>query len=420
MKWLAVSLFLLAYLFLSGPSMKAQEAPPTVQFASASYTVNENAGTAILTVTLSWSATGVVTVNYATSDGTAVVGTDYTAASGTLTFNPGVTSQTISIGIIDNDNYSNQSVYFTVALSQPSSNATLGTPSTTTVNVLDNDLAPVADIEIQGVPPDTPGKSPKNNPGGYVQVNANNDNGYGYPLTYSDGVTAVPPGASGIPQKRDLDLTLFESADPDLLEIDLQTQNLKPGGPEKIVLSVSVAGRAQVAIWEDNTKNISIQTPTNWTKVAMPASVYVEGLVEGDDLRQVTLTLQILNNGNVVSKDTCTLTVTPVLTNLEVKAAQGAAPNLALDQQLGLILDSGAGELGRRSRPMHWRSGTRFGVHCASFKTSRTSIIWEDGVRLSALRQPPRINGITAALTRAKHWSMEVKFHSTQQTRIRV
>ncbi len=50
-----------------------------------------NAGTAALTftVTLGAASAQVVTVNYATADGTALAGSDYTATSGTLTFAPG-------------------------------------------------------------------------------------------------------------------------------------------------------------------------------------------------------------------------------------------------------------------------------------------------------------------------------------------
>jgi chitinase len=40
-----------------------------------------------------------VTVNYATADGTAVAKSDYNSASGTLTFQPGQTSKTISVAI---------------------------------------------------------------------------------------------------------------------------------------------------------------------------------------------------------------------------------------------------------------------------------------------------------------------------------
>jgi hypothetical protein len=60
-----------------------------------------NAGTSVatFTVTLSAAAAGVVTVNYATADGTATAGTDYVAASGTLTFAAGQMTKAVSITI---------------------------------------------------------------------------------------------------------------------------------------------------------------------------------------------------------------------------------------------------------------------------------------------------------------------------------
>jgi hypothetical protein len=51
----------------------------------------------VFTVSLSQPSTGVGSVNYATQDGSAVAGTDYVAASGTLIFNPGDTSQTFKV-----------------------------------------------------------------------------------------------------------------------------------------------------------------------------------------------------------------------------------------------------------------------------------------------------------------------------------
>jgi sugar lactone lactonase YvrE len=50
-------------------------------------------------VTLDSASTSQVTVNYATASGTAVAGTDYTQTSGTLTFPPGVTSETVNVPI---------------------------------------------------------------------------------------------------------------------------------------------------------------------------------------------------------------------------------------------------------------------------------------------------------------------------------
>ena len=51
------------------------------------------------TVTRSGSTSGTATVNFATADGTAVAGSDYNAASGMLTFAPGVLTQTINVGV---------------------------------------------------------------------------------------------------------------------------------------------------------------------------------------------------------------------------------------------------------------------------------------------------------------------------------
>nr|CBA31110.1 hypothetical protein Csp_C26910 [Curvibacter putative symbiont of Hydra magnipapillata] len=62
-------------------------------------TVNEAAGTATFTVTLSAASGQTVTVGYNTSDGTATAGSDYTSTTGTLTFAPGVTTQTITVNI---------------------------------------------------------------------------------------------------------------------------------------------------------------------------------------------------------------------------------------------------------------------------------------------------------------------------------
>ena len=67
--------------------------------------VTQTAGTGtgtisfVFTVTLSRASAQKVTVKYATTDGTAKARTDYTATSGTLTFNPGQTSKTISVKV---------------------------------------------------------------------------------------------------------------------------------------------------------------------------------------------------------------------------------------------------------------------------------------------------------------------------------
>ena len=51
-------------------------------------------------MTLNRAASGTVTVDYATSDGTATAGADYTVASGTLSFQPGETSKTVTVTVL--------------------------------------------------------------------------------------------------------------------------------------------------------------------------------------------------------------------------------------------------------------------------------------------------------------------------------
>lgn len=84
-----------------------------------------NSGTRNLTfaVNLSPASTVPVTVKYATANGTAAAGSDYTAATGTLTFAPGETSKTLAIAVSGDTNVEPNET-FTVNLSAPT-NATL-------------------------------------------------------------------------------------------------------------------------------------------------------------------------------------------------------------------------------------------------------------------------------------------------------
>ena len=70
-------------------------------------------------VTLSRTSTETVTVNYATADGTATAGDDYTAASGNLTFAPGEASKTLRVPTVE-DTTEEQTETFTVTLGNPS------------------------------------------------------------------------------------------------------------------------------------------------------------------------------------------------------------------------------------------------------------------------------------------------------------
>jgi hypothetical protein len=85
-----------------------------------------NSGTApfTLTVSLSPTSTQTVTVAYATANGTATAGSDYVAASGTLTFAPGAATQTLAVSI-NGDTTAEPDETFFVNLSS-ATNAVLG------------------------------------------------------------------------------------------------------------------------------------------------------------------------------------------------------------------------------------------------------------------------------------------------------
>lgn len=117
------------------------EGPATVSFAQSSYTVNEAAGTVTFTVLRRGTQDTAISVNYATTDASARAGADYVFAAGTLTFAPGVSSQTITI-TVTNDTDVEGDETLNVVLDNPSG-AVLGTPMTAGVTIVDNDSASV-------------------------------------------------------------------------------------------------------------------------------------------------------------------------------------------------------------------------------------------------------------------------------------
>ncbi len=142
-----------------------------VEFTSSSFNVGSNAlaiagpvapvnvpttgtTTATFTVTRSAATSSTVTVNYATQDGTAVAGTDYTAKSGTLTFAPGVLTQTITVTVLANTlNEPNKT--FSVSLSGASVGATITTPSAT-ATLVSTAAEPTIDVSTTSVSEGSP------------------------------------------------------------------------------------------------------------------------------------------------------------------------------------------------------------------------------------------------------------------------
>ena len=109
----------------------------TVSVSSAA-SVSEGAGTHSFTVSLSSVAASSLSVDYTTSNGTALAGSDYTSVSSTLNFATGEQTKTVSVTIID-DSDTEASESFSLTLSNPV-NVTLGT-SSASVSITDNDIS---------------------------------------------------------------------------------------------------------------------------------------------------------------------------------------------------------------------------------------------------------------------------------------
>lgn len=113
-----------------------------VQFAQASYNGKDNAGTATILLSRTGGAEGTVTVNYATSDGTAKAGTDYQASAGAVTFLPGMTTASFTVSIINDNAPVNQTVNLT--LSGPGGGATLGSPTSAVLTIISTDYGAIS------------------------------------------------------------------------------------------------------------------------------------------------------------------------------------------------------------------------------------------------------------------------------------
>lgn len=122
------------------------DSTPVVQFNAAVFTANEVDSSAFLTVTLIGVTAQTITVDYATNDGTAVAGSDYTAVNGTLTFSPGEQSKTITVNLL-NDTLDEPQESLTIQLHSPV-NAIVSSQNEAAVTIEDDD-APVAAAFVQ-------------------------------------------------------------------------------------------------------------------------------------------------------------------------------------------------------------------------------------------------------------------------------
>lgn len=123
-----------------------------LEFGELNYSVNEPLGPATITVNRVGGSDGRITVNYATSQGTASPGSDYSETGGVLTFLDGETQKTFPISIFNDGDQpeANETVHLTLSAPTPANidgyyksfdgdtNGLLGPISAATLSIIDN------------------------------------------------------------------------------------------------------------------------------------------------------------------------------------------------------------------------------------------------------------------------------------------
>ncbi|MCG7990571.1 MAG: S8 family serine peptidase [Candidatus Thiodiazotropha lotti] len=118
----------------------------TISLESVSYEVRENAGQLRVTLFREGNLDIDATVEYNTLNGSANANEDYHAISGTLTFAAGFSRRTLTIDII-NDTIYEQESSFTLILSNAGGGAVISDPSTAIIRIIDDDALPFVSIQ---------------------------------------------------------------------------------------------------------------------------------------------------------------------------------------------------------------------------------------------------------------------------------
>ena len=246
------------------------EAPPGLSIADASVDEGDSGSTTLaFTVTLNPVAASPVTVDWATADGTARAGTDYTAGNGSLTFNAGDSTKTVSVSVTGDD-VDEPDKTFTVTLSS-ASGATIG-DAEAIGTIRDDDDEPTVTLVL------TPDSIDEN--GGTSTVTARLNHPSSEATTVTVSVAPVSPAVSGDYRlSTNRVLTIAAGATTSTGTVTVTSVNNTVDAPDK---TVTVSGTAT------NSQGVTDPAPVTLTitddEVAMVTVAAETGTVpEGDD-----------------------------------------------------------------------------------------------------------------------------------------
>lgn len=196
---------------------------------------NTGESNAAFTVRRTGLATETTTVNYATTNGTATAGSDYEAASGTLTFAPGENSKTINVKVFGDTTTEANETFF-VNLSTPTNGDITRGQATGTIL---NDDAPVASINdvslLEGSDPNHPPFAQFT-----ISLNVPSTHSISFNLNTVDGTATAPS-----------DYTAISST------------AMIPAGQTSVIVNVPI--RADAVIEQDETFTVNINSSSDVT-----------------------------------------------------------------------------------------------------------------------------------------------------------
>jgi hypothetical protein len=113
----------------------------TVQFADGAVSISESENAGIFLVTRTGGAVLAATVDHARTGGTATPGVDFSYSGGTESWDAGdLSTETVLVNLHE-DTLDEPNETIVIALSDPSTGTAVGSPSTLTVTIVDNDVA---------------------------------------------------------------------------------------------------------------------------------------------------------------------------------------------------------------------------------------------------------------------------------------
>lgn len=219
-----------------------------LSFGASSYSVNEDVGTATITVVRSGDTTSSVTAQYNVLSHNGTVGSDVAATFGTLTFAPGETTKTFTIQVI-NDTRDETDEMVSVILDNLTGNAQLINPAPVWLTIVDDDPAPTISVN---------------------NVTATEGNSGNKAFTFTVSLSA----ASGRPVSvKYLTNPGTATAGTDYTSIPLTTLTFNPGETSK---TVTVQVRGDTTNEPNETFFLDLSAPVNATIAAARGTATIE------------------------------------------------------------------------------------------------------------------------------------------------